>query len=157
MQFVGFRSVIGTMWAVDDGETNKITSTFYQHMVEGVWSSGSYPGGVRAEQNDEICGYSTQSADSLYPSRCLVLVYPRSISRFGLLVLLLNILSFISRVVPGPSILYVVHQILEHVLGRECSTREVVCYSCMRTSRDRATLGDKGLVCDSHFKLLETM
>ena len=33
MQFVGFRSVIGTMWAVDDGETNKITSTFYKHMV----------------------------------------------------------------------------------------------------------------------------
>jgi CHAT domain-containing protein len=34
MQFVGFRSVIGTMWAVDDGETNKITSTFYMHMVD---------------------------------------------------------------------------------------------------------------------------
>ena len=34
MQFVGFRSVIGTMWAVDDGETNKITSTFYKHMVD---------------------------------------------------------------------------------------------------------------------------
>jgi CHAT domain-containing protein/tetratricopeptide (TPR) repeat protein len=35
MQFVGFRSVIGTMWAVDDGQTNKITSTFYKHMVDG--------------------------------------------------------------------------------------------------------------------------
>ncbi|KAF8441058.1 CHAT domain-containing protein, partial [Boletus edulis BED1] len=34
MQFVGFRSVIGTMWAVDDGETNKITSTFYKYMVD---------------------------------------------------------------------------------------------------------------------------
>jgi CHAT domain-containing protein len=34
MQFLGFRSVIGTMWAVDDGETNKITSTFYKHMVD---------------------------------------------------------------------------------------------------------------------------
>ena len=34
MQFVGFRSVIGTMWAVDDGETNKITATFYRHMVD---------------------------------------------------------------------------------------------------------------------------
>ena len=34
MQFAGFRSVIGTMWAVDDGETNKITSTFYEHMVD---------------------------------------------------------------------------------------------------------------------------
>jgi CHAT domain-containing protein/tetratricopeptide (TPR) repeat protein len=34
MQFVGFRSVIGTMLAVDDGETDKITSTFYKHMVD---------------------------------------------------------------------------------------------------------------------------
>jgi CHAT domain-containing protein/tetratricopeptide (TPR) repeat protein len=34
MQFIGFRSVIGTMWAVDDGQTNKITSTFYKHMVD---------------------------------------------------------------------------------------------------------------------------
>ena len=34
MQFSGFRSVIGTMWAVDDGHTNQITSTFYKHMVD---------------------------------------------------------------------------------------------------------------------------
>ena len=34
MQFVGFRSVIGTMWAVADGETNKVISTFYKHMVD---------------------------------------------------------------------------------------------------------------------------
>ena len=34
MQFAGFRSVIGTMWAVDDGQTNKITSTFYKHMAD---------------------------------------------------------------------------------------------------------------------------
>jgi CHAT domain-containing protein/tetratricopeptide (TPR) repeat protein len=34
MQFAGFRSVIGTMWAVDDGATNKITSTFYKHVVD---------------------------------------------------------------------------------------------------------------------------
>ena len=34
MQFAGFRSVIGTMWVVDDGETNKITSSFYKHMVD---------------------------------------------------------------------------------------------------------------------------
>ena len=34
MQFLGFRSVIGTMWAVDDGETDKITSTFYRHMLD---------------------------------------------------------------------------------------------------------------------------
>ena len=33
MQFAGFRSVIGTMWAVDDGETNKITSAFYDNMI----------------------------------------------------------------------------------------------------------------------------
>ena len=34
MQFAGFRSVIGTMWAVDDGETNKITSVFYDNMID---------------------------------------------------------------------------------------------------------------------------
>ena len=34
MQFAGFRSVIGTMWAVDDGATKKITPTFYKHMVD---------------------------------------------------------------------------------------------------------------------------
>ena len=33
MQFSGFRSVIGTMWAVDDGHTNQITSKFYKYMV----------------------------------------------------------------------------------------------------------------------------
>ena len=34
MQFAGFRSVIGTMWAVDDGETIEVTLTFYKHMVD---------------------------------------------------------------------------------------------------------------------------
>ena len=34
MQFAGFRSVIGTMWAVDDAATNKITSMFYKHMMD---------------------------------------------------------------------------------------------------------------------------
>ncbi|KAG8216312.1 hypothetical protein J3R82DRAFT_6379 [Butyriboletus roseoflavus] len=34
MQFAGFRSVIGTMWAVDDGEMNKITSMFYDNMKD---------------------------------------------------------------------------------------------------------------------------
>ncbi|KAH0827381.1 hypothetical protein J3R83DRAFT_4034 [Lanmaoa asiatica] len=34
MQFAGFRSVIGTMWAVDDRHTNEITSMFYDHMVD---------------------------------------------------------------------------------------------------------------------------
>ncbi|KAF8436034.1 CHAT domain-containing protein, partial [Boletus edulis BED1] len=34
MQFIGFRSVIGTMWAVDYGETNKVTSMFYKHMID---------------------------------------------------------------------------------------------------------------------------
>ena len=33
MQFAGFRSVVGTMWSVDDAETNKITSVFYKHML----------------------------------------------------------------------------------------------------------------------------
>ena len=31
MQSDGFSSVIGTMWAVDDGRTNKIMSLFYRH------------------------------------------------------------------------------------------------------------------------------
>ena len=34
MQFAGFRSVIGTMWAVDDGHTNEITFKFYQHLLD---------------------------------------------------------------------------------------------------------------------------
>ena len=34
MQFAGFRSVIGTMWQVDDGETNKIIPLFYKYMVD---------------------------------------------------------------------------------------------------------------------------
>jgi CHAT domain-containing protein len=34
MQFAGFRSVIGTMWAVDDGHTNEITSRFYEYMLD---------------------------------------------------------------------------------------------------------------------------
>ncbi|KAG8217989.1 hypothetical protein J3R82DRAFT_6163 [Butyriboletus roseoflavus] len=34
MQFAGFRSVIGTMWAVDDAQTNKITSVFYDNMID---------------------------------------------------------------------------------------------------------------------------
>ena len=34
MQFAGFRSVIGTMWAVDDAQANKITSVFYDIMMD---------------------------------------------------------------------------------------------------------------------------
>ena len=34
MQFAGFRSVIGTMWQVDDAETNKIVPLFYKHRVD---------------------------------------------------------------------------------------------------------------------------
>ncbi|KAG8217021.1 hypothetical protein J3R82DRAFT_7337 [Butyriboletus roseoflavus] len=34
MQFAGFRSVIGTMWGVDDAQTNKITSVFYDNMLD---------------------------------------------------------------------------------------------------------------------------
>ena len=34
MQFAGFRSVIGTMWAVNDGLASDIASTFYEHMVD---------------------------------------------------------------------------------------------------------------------------
>ena len=34
MQFARFCSVIGTMWAVDDGETNEITSLFYDNVID---------------------------------------------------------------------------------------------------------------------------
>ena len=34
MQFIEFRSVIGTMWAVDDGLASEIASTFYTYMVD---------------------------------------------------------------------------------------------------------------------------
>ena len=34
MQFAGFRSVVGTMWAVSDSGANKVTSAFYTHMVD---------------------------------------------------------------------------------------------------------------------------
>ena len=33
-RFPGFRSVIGTMWVVDDGHTNEITPKFYQYMLD---------------------------------------------------------------------------------------------------------------------------
>ena len=34
MQFAGFRSVIGTMWSVDDSPATKVASTFYKFMVD---------------------------------------------------------------------------------------------------------------------------
>ena len=34
MQFSGFRSVIGSMWEVDDDETTKIVPLFYEYMVD---------------------------------------------------------------------------------------------------------------------------
>ena len=34
MQILRFRSVIGTMWVVDDGEMGKIMSTFHRYMVD---------------------------------------------------------------------------------------------------------------------------
>ncbi|KAG2153316.1 TPR-like protein [Suillus clintonianus] len=35
MQFSGFRSVIGSMWSVDDEVARQIVSTFYDHLVDG--------------------------------------------------------------------------------------------------------------------------
>jgi CHAT domain-containing protein len=35
MQFSGFRSVIGSMWSVDDEVVGQIVSTFYDNMVDG--------------------------------------------------------------------------------------------------------------------------
>ncbi|KAG8217993.1 hypothetical protein J3R82DRAFT_6176 [Butyriboletus roseoflavus] len=34
MQFARFCSMIGTMWVVDDAQTNKITSVFYDNMID---------------------------------------------------------------------------------------------------------------------------
>ncbi|KAG8214773.1 hypothetical protein J3R82DRAFT_9900 [Butyriboletus roseoflavus] len=34
MQFTGFHSVIGTMWMVDDAQMNKITSVFYDNIID---------------------------------------------------------------------------------------------------------------------------
>ena len=85
MQFAGFPSVIGTMWAVNDSVTIKVD--ILKTYGGRVWSSGPYPRSVCTEQGDEICEYIIRSKDTLYPSRCLVLVYPGSLSRFVLLVL----------------------------------------------------------------------
>ena len=65
MQFYGFRSVIGTM------ETKRITSTLVDDCgrLDHMYSCS-----VRTEQDDEICGYTIRSTDTLYPSRRLVLV-----------------------------------------------------------------------------------
>ncbi|OAX38220.1 hypothetical protein K503DRAFT_850105 [Rhizopogon vinicolor AM-OR11-026] len=35
MQFAGFRSVIGSMWSVDDGVAHQIVSAFYDNLVDG--------------------------------------------------------------------------------------------------------------------------
>ena len=37
MQFAGFKSVIGTMWAVDDGMAREMVRAFYTHMFAGGW------------------------------------------------------------------------------------------------------------------------
>ena len=34
VQFAGFRSVIGTMWAMDDSHTNKVISMFHELMMD---------------------------------------------------------------------------------------------------------------------------
>ncbi|KAG1761393.1 CHAT domain-containing protein [Suillus occidentalis] len=36
MQFSGFRSVIGSMWSVDDEVARQVVSTFYRHLVDGL-------------------------------------------------------------------------------------------------------------------------
>jgi hypothetical protein len=78
MQFASFRSVIGTMWAVDDGVTNEITSTFYKHMVDKSGRLDHTRAAFALNKMMKYCGYTIRSMDSLYPSRHLVLVYPRS-------------------------------------------------------------------------------
>ena len=87
MQFVGFRSAIGTMWAMDDSESKKITPTFYKHMVDDSDRLDHTRMAFALNLDDEICANTTRSADPLYPSQCLVLVYPCLLSRFAPLVL----------------------------------------------------------------------
>ncbi|KAG1759149.1 hypothetical protein EDD22DRAFT_782939, partial [Suillus occidentalis] len=35
MQFAGFRSVIGSMWTVDDDVARQAVSVFYEHLIDG--------------------------------------------------------------------------------------------------------------------------
>ncbi|KAN0082897.1 hypothetical protein V8E55_008692, partial [Tylopilus felleus] len=60
MQFAGFRSVIGTMWAVDDGEVNESGRLDHTRAAFAL-NKTTY----------EVCGYTVRSA---YLSRCLVLL-----------------------------------------------------------------------------------
>ena len=70
--------------------TSKIMYSFHDVYGGRIWLSGSYLRSVRAEQDDEICA-CVRARDSLYLYRCLVLVYPRSLSRFALLVLAVSL------------------------------------------------------------------
>ncbi|KIK39089.1 hypothetical protein CY34DRAFT_808677, partial [Suillus luteus UH-Slu-Lm8-n1] len=35
MQFSGFRSVVGSMWSVDDEVAQEVVSAFYRNLVDG--------------------------------------------------------------------------------------------------------------------------
>ena len=72
MQFAGFRSVIGTMWAVDDGHANEITSRFYRCML----TSGSRPRGAGVAQGNEQSWFERdtfRSTNLVHTSRCLIM------------------------------------------------------------------------------------
>ena len=81
------------MWAADDSESGRLDHTSPAFALNKTLKSVNTIG----------------STDSLHPSRCLVVVYPRSLSCFALLVLAVrscyifncNMLSFTSLVVRG--------------------------------------------------------
>jgi hypothetical protein len=88
-------------------ETNKIASTFYKHMMN---ESGRLDHTLTAlalnKTMKTVDIYTIRSTNSLYPSRCLVLVYPRWFSRFALLILT-AIKQYAIRYFVGPSVDYI--------------------------------------------------
>ncbi|KAI9463831.1 hypothetical protein HD554DRAFT_2316040 [Boletus coccyginus] len=75
MQFAGFRSVIGTMWAVDDAHTNEITSRFYNYMVDERGRLDHTRAALALHRTMSSLRSSEvplESTDPVHPYRCLV-------------------------------------------------------------------------------------
>ncbi|KAG9316098.1 hypothetical protein JVU11DRAFT_3772 [Chiua virens] len=69
MQFAGFRSVIGTMWAVDDAMVTAMVKAFYENLFLGA--TGQL-GGNEKETNQEYKYDYTQAARALNKAAKLV-------------------------------------------------------------------------------------
>lgn len=63
---------------MDDGETKNVTPTFYKHMID---ESGHLDHTRAAFMLNKTIKSANiiRAADPVYPSRCLVPVYPRSL------------------------------------------------------------------------------